>query len=332
MPQTLYREVHSAILGYLRHIDAGGERVRLPKHKHDPARSANRVHASSIGYCPRARAAQRLRVPMVNPPTEAEELVSRMRMEDGVSAGELIQAAMIWKYGRARLYRGWLAKNVQTGAAAEVSVDSESLKVRGRIDVWLRIDGVDHLIEVKRRDPWKGGGNIPLPKIGDALQLLSYGVITGVESLSILTRTRVLFKLWSLRPVGNGYMIFDEKGEAWNDPLNRPEIINVDRMKAEIARHLDYIEGRTFDRPFEDFLNDERSEGWYCWKWNSEPAKKYSESYAKRKDVQSPGRNGFIVPKCEWWCHQPIPESGELRYEVEETGYQSNQYQIVGAA
>ncbi len=299
---TLYATLQQAYYDYLKYLQEGNSPIALPYRGPEPSKSGLTVRASSLGRCPLAIALERSKSPMKFPPTQARELSSLHLMQQGTRDAAPFQEAMLWKFGEC--------------AQVEIMVESEALRVRGRIDVILTVEGRGHIVEIKRRDAQRGTSG-PAPKLSDVYQAMVYGLITGAESVNILILNRYFFNLWNLRPVGSGYVLVDEKGDLWNSDLNAPEHLNHDNLRAEIARHLAYLDGGVTSDPMPDFIN--RDEGWQCFQWeNGERPKRYKREYKGKTE-----RTETIVPRCPFWCHTDSPgpfevhDNGDNTYTVD---------------
>lgn len=310
---SAYDLVFDAYFSYLRHLNSGGERFRLPEKTHNPALSVGLVHPSALGSCPLKPALQRANVPETNPPNDYEQLSAWHLMRQGVQDAEPLQEALIWKY---EFMPGHYA-------TAEESITDETLGIRGRMDAFVFSNGARHIYEIKRRDSY-GKYDQPQPKISDVWQVLTYGVALGVKSLNIILLDRYFFNLWQLRPVDEGYVLFNYKtGEKWDSILNTPEFINVTNLKAEIERQRAYLLGYTTEKPIADMLNDERTGSWFCWKWAGDKAKMYAKTYQGRNE-----KIGHIQARCPYFTHCYGHAPG-ARLAVRETAYQSNTFEFV---
>lgn len=327
-----YHVVYGAYSEYLRYLEMGADRVKLPEHKHDPANSVGKVHASALGSCPLKNALRRQRAPQTNPPSHAERTSTLHLMQQGTRDAEPIQEALVWKYGE--ISKRWKATPSKTrkghlptdrsGAAVEVSVEHENFKVRGRIDATVRpsANAPQFIFEIKRRDATGGKGD-PQPKLSDVWQLMTYGAATGIHNLNLVIINRYVMKVWTLYPVRDGFVLKDEKGERWANPLNSPEHLNYEKLEQEIALQLTYLNGKT-DCPMPDFLNDDRNGGWYCFHWvdGVKPMVYARETKGKMEKL------GYITPRCEYFC-QPQELIGA---PVRETSRESGIYEFVKPA
>lgn len=310
-----YHVVYGAYSEYLR----SGDRIYLPLHKHNPANSVGKVHASALGRCPLQNALKRSNAPMTNPPSHQKRTSSLHLMQQGVRDAEPVQESLIWKYGKAKVRKGVPQGK---GAAVEVSIDSKPFRVRGRMDAVVRPgEGREAFIfEVKRRDPI-GGENDPQPKLSDVWQVLTYGLTTGIQNMNLVIMNRYSFKVWTLRPVTDGYMLFDEMGVKWDSFLNSPEHINIPALEREIQLQFDYLHGIQSECPMPDFLNDDRNGGWYCFQWvKGVKPMVYAKTYQGKDE-----KFGYITPRCEYFC-QPMELIGK---PIRETGRNTKRYEFV---
>src|SRR5690554_4018104 len=132
----LNSHLKSRYAAYLRALNEGEARVRLPDHQHDPTVSAGKVHASALGRCPLLKANERHNVPKRIQPTEDQELNLLHLFQQSARDAEVVQEAVVWG---------------KTGEV-EVSIDSDELRLRGRIDLLVDYAGERHIVEIKRRD------------------------------------------------------------------------------------------------------------------------------------------------------------------------------------
>lgn len=288
---TIFEDIRNAYGDYLVYLRSN-PRFQLPESVHNPENSIGKVHASALGRCPRASALKRVK--------EVREGTSILHlMQQGVRDAEPVQEALAWR---------------DPATLIEYSVEKDFL--RGRIDAIYK----DQIIEIKRRDA-PGDSDMPRPKMTDIYQMLAYSWILNNETPILLLVTRFDLFLWQLRPVKEGFLLFDEKGYAFKSRINKPEYMNYTVMLHEANRHLSYLRQETDDDPMPDFLNAHN--GYECFSWenrNIRP-KKFAVPF---KDVT--GTTANIVPTCPFWCHGAIPESGMISVEEIEVG--SKTYQV----
>lgn len=268
------------------------------------------VPASNLGQCPLRNAKRYHGEPKTLEPTPKQDMVSLLRMDDGVRAAEVLQEALLWQYGDA--------------ARVEVEARDFSIRITGRIDALVDIEGKQYLYEFKRRDndPW---GNL-WPKMSDLYQVMAYGLMYPEAVLSIVVRNRVIFNTFTLYEDSPGkFLVVDQDGKPWESPMNDPNLLSTGSLMAEIDRQLEYLERGNRSIPIDDPLNDDRTGGWYCYRWEGKKPMVYSEKYAKQSGMTE--KIGYVLPSCEYFCHYPIEGWNPL--PVRETGRETGKYEWV---
>lgn len=284
---ALYSEIRQIYDEYLDYLQEN-PRIRLPEHIHDPELSIGKIHASSLGRCPKASALKR-KTKIIN------DLSTKHLMQQGVRDAEPLQEAMFWK-----------------GHQVEVSVEKEIF--RGRIDILYK----HHVIEIKRRDGYMRSD--PSPKLTDVYQLIAYQYITGLESIHLCLMTRFNLFFWQLVRDGNGFKMVDEQGREWKNSYNNSGYLNYSVLKFEGNRHLQYMNGERTDDPMPNFLNIPMGNECYHWEDQGKP-KKY-----KTKEDQKIANICPHCPFFAECKGLVIPSDGLL--PVEEIEYGSKEYRL----
>jgi len=288
----IYKEIQTAYLTYLRHLNVGGVRPEIPPYEKSVTEGAW-IYSSSLLGCPLQNARKYAGAAMSHPPTPSEEMSDFHLMQQGVRDAEPMQEALMWYFG----------------ASSEVRISSESLRLRGRMDVDMMVGGVRHIVEIKRRDEFMGQIT---PKLSDLYQSLSYMMMTGAQHAHVLILNRYFFKLWSLYPDGKGFIVKDEAGEEWRDKHNTPEHLNFEAVEAEVKRQMAFIErvhaGEIVPPPISDPINNE--EGWRCLKHHDKPR--------VLKTKENP--EGSSSRRCYWFCHTAPSSAGPFRVTIADDG------------
>lgn len=310
---TIIRQVYR---DYLEYLANGGDRIRIPEHKHvDPETPV--VYSSSLMRCPLLAAKKRNKDPEVLPQSPAKRLAALHIMQQGTRSAEPIQEAMLW--------HSLSGDEPKMKVDVELSLSSLAGKLRGRVDLVITIDNHIHLIEIKQKSD-----NYQTPRMPDIFQALSYSYMWKPEDITahVMTVRRVsakdhdgAFNLWTLKPDEHGFIVVGEDGGMWNHPVNNPEFINYTTMWVEIERHRKYLAGELNGPPIVDFIN---TEGFWCASWVGNKPKKYKKLYKGKEERQE-----YMHPTCTHFCHFATDELGEEGFLVRETAYQSGEYEPV---
>jgi len=314
----LYETIDQSYGYYRRYLNDGGDPIILPRHVHVPELSKGKVHLSALLGCPLQNAYKRHRTPEAFPLPFDDWTKSLHIMGEGSIMAAPVQEALVWALSNGEHFTESVGAgdaprdiliaqkiNPHSGAMVERSVEDSGLMVRGRMDALIWKNGTAHIIEIKRREPWAGSKsahrNLPEPKLSDCFQVMGYGLITGVQSMNILILNRGdikgvhWFNLWTLHPVGNGFILENEDGTRWDSPFNTPEHLNFDAVKAEIERqhrYLKFVEndarlGIDFSPPISDPANDTVN-GWYC---------------GSKTKPATETKGGVFTRRCPHFCH-----------------------------
>lgn len=255
------------------------------------------VRASSLGGCPLAGARQKLGfapdLPDLLPGGTVQSIIT-------LQAGEY--AAML--YQEALLH----CSTVTEGISVEVEVDlsDHQRKVSGRADAV--VNGA--IIELKYT--FEGKGVEPgEPRESHAWQLMTYararyGKLDVMPEMYLVTIGKYAYKVYELRPDGEGYAFYDTTEDApldqgyggWNQPAN----LNYDRLDETIDNAHEYMRwvkgyNTQMVSPIENPLTD--PQGWLCLK--------STKDYKKN--------TGTVTPNCAWAlsCHGIRKESAISR-------------------
>lgn len=283
-------DIRRTVDGYLNYLDEGGERIILPRTEriHYPGL----VHASNLMDCPlRARKERNKEEPYLPELMKRNNPTLLLRMLQGERIAEILQEAFVWNtqediYG--------------ISCIPEYSVVSQSLKLQGRLDIFVEETFnkyISSVIEIKHRLPtWKD--KTPMPRAGDIAQLFAYKLMTNAEEAHLIivntpaykefndpTRGYFIWTLYEDAEVPGDYILQDENFDVFYD---FPGVaINQEFLEKEIQRQLRYLNG--VNTPPIDLGSNE---AWQC-KSNVKLAKD--------------GNIGVIEVKCPFWCHSNNP-------------------------
>ena len=299
---TFFEEFEAAYLQYLQ------LRVRLPYEKAERSGEAHTlVHASAIGRCPLATAKERNNEPERYPQARREKLSSLHLMSQGERDAEPIQEALV-------RFLGFKAEHYFQDRVAGVS---------GRVDAYK----FGTIVEIKRRDAQRGRSR-PMPKRDDMLQILAYinhfwNQTQVHHEAYLLMVNRYYCDVWQMEwnEGLSQYVLYDHDGEIFI-PDGR---VDSYTLAVKIAQHKNYLEDKNLRHTPEQFVDDFAAvtDGWNCYKWDGEPAKKYKDVYKGKTE-----RRGKIKRRCVHWCHPFEAEDVEVR----ETSYESGKFEIVKEA
>lgn len=299
-----FREIVDA---YLLHLNKGGEPAQLERKPRRHLKGL--VHASSLFDCPLKEALSRRNIPYTVPEAANEyRPTALMRMLQGNKCAEPFQEALDWYVSEE-----WEKQNFQYSVMNEVYAESSDLRLQGQIDSWFQWQDVGHgVIEYKHRLP-NYKDKFPQPKLGDVFQLFAYRLMEGsyFSNLVIINTPAwaeyddpfKAYEIWDLVPEGQGYVLVSEHDYLWNDEHNTPDFINEETLKNEIERHLKYIKSSEYLVPPIDLADD--SNAWQC-----------------RRTLYKPkgAAAGSMLPNCPYFCHHPVTETGNLRFNYDENG------------
>jgi hypothetical protein len=292
------------------------------------------VWASALGYCPLKSYFSRSGTEPKFPLTRDEAFSSEWRMRNGVKTAEIIQEAMWWKFGFTNCEDG-ITEAVINGFFSNVDSDyrtcliehpvhgDEALPISGRVDLAFRTGSDVHLVEIKGRNVQEGSEKA-FPKLGDAMQVLSYKMMLARKYPHLTFHAHVLigswyfFNLWSFEDSNGGYTLHCEDGDVWNYQ-GAPCVVYTSDVHRECERHLAYLKGERSDVPYPDFINDPIHR-WECGQWvNGKTPKKYKKLYRGAME-----RTEQIKRRCPYFCHtdQPGP------WDASETEPESGKYVV----
>lgn len=324
--ETMFEKLDTALAEYLQHLRDGGERLQLPPVK----RSEDEefwVWASSVGWCPFLANFRRLGVPQFNPKTERQERDSQFKMATGERIAELLQEAMLWRYG----------------STPEVQAAHADWGVRGRVDILHEDDDGLFAVEIKT-------SAYAQPSWGHVVQALIYKIALNAKYGYIVLANPMFaneekgkppFVCWRIEESGGGYLVYDEiTGELWNSYRNGPATLNDAAIQRAIEEHKDVhammaavdpqaIGPDTFLPPF----GLDHEDAWLCRRVTSKP-KRYAKKYTYHKgqadeQVYEAGqvRPGVAVPLCEYFCHSTHPSPFPITLVMDGDGVDHEVYQ-----
>lgn len=271
--------------------------MHVPEVPHEPSGVAY-MRPSSLGMCALKHAYDKLGVEPDFPELTPEQNPAKAwLMDHGSYVAPMIQEALLYLN----------ASEPEYSFSAEVPFVSNDYHLAGRLDGLLEVDGVQYVLEIKDTEGMVQR-SVGEPKLAYALQLLSYMMVMGISHGFIITVSKWGFNCYEVRPEAwpgpsFGHAIYDQWGNRYEPPAwfgadwNTPDVLNFDRVKAEIQKLSDTVE--TVQRlqksttqyslaPITDPLND--PQGWLCF---------------RTLDKGTKARNRLVTPNCPFAgrCH-----------------------------
>jgi len=318
--------LHSLISETVKEYLESGERVQLAPPLPHLEDKLDKVWASSLGTCPLRNFKERSKAEPVLPELAVKGLGDLLRMEQGTRYAEVIQEAMVWKFGQLNRLDWLCDPQVMSMKAVGIEIALEDEYVKGRADLIYRTGSDVHVIEIKKPLYLKDDST---PYNTYLYQALAYKFI--LEGLypqlnihaHILIATTTGFNLWSLVLDQVAYVgeIGEERIWGIEDELLRVNgLIGENEWVSELAHQQHYLLDNGHFDPMPDFANDPQS--WLCARWQGKARPKQYKGIYKGETE----RREKMTITCPWFCHAPIESLPGKEFEVQESGYETGRY------
>lgn len=280
--------------------DYKGYKVHLPEQYYD--RAAYDMHPSEIGLCDLKSALTAARV------NADYNVRNDWLLDHGNYVAPMIQEPLMLY----AMKNSSIAFHPEAILVGNGEYDGYSTQVyQGKADGLLTVDGVQYILEIKDTEG-QIKRSVGEPSLRYAMQLLAYKLLAGANHnpAFIITCSKWGHSVYELRWVGNGFMVYDQWGNiyqepAWANDWNNPSVLNYVEVIRKINKKQALIDLAKVARErwksseidllvqqakVADPLND-REQGWLCM-WH----------YDKPKSAKA---RGEARPNCEFAqrCH-----------------------------